>query len=945
MKIKSLLIFVFTLMSLTAFAQSGGIKGKVVSREGRVAVDGVKVSVTPGEMTATTDGRGGSVIENVEPGEYTLQFEAPEFEPLTLVVRVDKMVRDINTVILVPEVLSTVMDDSIFAEFDTESGNDAQSLPSSLSASKDVFNNIASYRFSEMRFNVRGYDSQYSDVYLNGIRFNDAMTGYTPWSLWSGLNDATRNQEITNGSVMSDYGVGSIGGTTNINARASQVRQGLRVSLVNANSMYRFRAMVTYGSGLLDNGWSYALSVSTRQGGNSYVDGVYYNSYGYFASAEKIFNSRHRLGFTIMGAPTERGAQQASTQEAYDLVGNNYYNPNWGYQDGKMRNARVRNSHEPIAMINYTFDPNEHTQFNLATSFRFGKNGYSALTWYDGADPRPDYYRYMPSYKLLNATDLEAASMAAASLADQWMRNVGNIRHFDWDEMYQTNMNFRNAEDEAIYGPGARSNYIIEERHTDQRDFNFAANIAHTFRNQSVLRGGLTARINRTEYYDQVKDLLGADYWLDVDKFALRDNGNYNPLLSQNDLDYYLKHGEARRVGEGDKFSYDYYANLRQAQVWAQYYASFGGFTMSLGGEVGYTAMWRDGRLRKGLFANNSLGKSKTLDYLTYKLKGEFSYRFSGAHAIDANVAYMVNPPQFRDAFVSARTRNTTTPGLDSEKVLGVDLSYNLNLPWITARVSGYYTSVADQSKVISYYDDTQSSFTNFAMSGIDKRYYGLEVGVVVPIWGGISFNGALSLGDYRYTSDANFTQTRDNSEEVLRGDKVLWDDLYVESTPQTALNLGLSYRGPRNWFASVDFNYYDRIYLSMNPARRTRAAYATVLRPDEAAQLPGAVKYTALMNLRDQEKFDSAYTLNLSVGKNWYIHRIYQLGFSLEVKNILNDQTIRTGGYEQMRLSRRTYVNKEGAAAQPIQYYVPFDSKYFYLLGTTYYLNVYFRF
>ena len=541
MKIKSLLIFVFTLMSLTAFAQSGGIKGKVVSREGRVAVDGVKVSVTPGEMTATTDGRGGFVIENVEPGEYTLQFEAPEFEPLTLVVRVDKMVRDINTVILVPEVLSTVMDDSIFAEFDTESGNDAQSLPSSLSASKDVFNNIASYRFSEMRFNVRGYDSQYSDVYLNGIRFNDAMTGYTPWSLWSGLNDATRNQEITNGSVMSDYGVGSIGGTTNINARASQVRQGLRVSLVNANSMYRFRAMVTYGSGLLDNGWSYALSVSTRQGGNSYVDGVYYNSYGYFASAEKIFNSRHRLGFTIMGAPTERGAQQASTQEAYDLVGNNYYNPNWGYQDGKMRNARVRNSHEPIAMINYTFDPNEHTQFNLATSFRFGKNGYSALTWYDGADPRPDYYRYMPSYKLLNATDLEAASMAAASLADQWMRNVGNIRHFDWDEMYQTNMNFRNAEDEAIYGPGARSNYIIEERHTDQLDWNLAAQISRIYKDNSRLTAGANVRINRTWYYDEVKDLLGGDYYVDVDKFAQRDFGD--PIMAQNDMDYYNQYG------------------------------------------------------------------------------------------------------------------------------------------------------------------------------------------------------------------------------------------------------------------------------------------------------------------------------------------------------------------------------------------------------------------
>ena len=56
---------------------------------------------------------------------------------------------------------------------------------------------------------------------------------------------------------------------------------------------------------------SYAFSVSTRQGGNSYVDGVYYNAFGYFASIEKQFNPQHRLGLTILGAPTERGAQQA----------------------------------------------------------------------------------------------------------------------------------------------------------------------------------------------------------------------------------------------------------------------------------------------------------------------------------------------------------------------------------------------------------------------------------------------------------------------------------------------------------------------------------------------------------------------------------------------------------------------------------------------------------
>lgn len=84
--------------------------------------------------------------------------------------------RDINAVILVPDTQRQMIDDAVFAEFDTETTDDAQALPTSLSASKDLFNNIASYKFSEMRFNVRGYDSQYQDVYMNGIQLNDAMT-------------------------------------------------------------------------------------------------------------------------------------------------------------------------------------------------------------------------------------------------------------------------------------------------------------------------------------------------------------------------------------------------------------------------------------------------------------------------------------------------------------------------------------------------------------------------------------------------------------------------------------------------------------------------------------------------------------------------------------------------------------------------------------------------
>ena len=975
---KFLLTILYTLCCFGAFAQMqmGGMKGVLVSRDSREPISGATIAIDGVAINTTTNDRGEFIIEGLVPGEYTLTLSAIDFEDLEIMVRVKELVYDMQNVYMYPSTVATV-DDSAFAELDTdvESSGDSQSMPSTLSASKDIFNNIASYRFSEMRFNVRGYDSQYQDVYLNGIRFNDALTSYGPWSLWSGLNDATRNQESTSGLNMSDYGLGGVAGTTNINARASQLRKGFRASVVNSTQMYRFRAMVSYASGQLDNGWSYGFTLSTRQGGNGYVDGVYYNAYGYFFSAEKVFNANHRLSATIMGAPTQRGAQQASTQEAYDLWGDNYYNPNVGLQAGKERNARVRRMHEPIAMLNYNWQITENTSLAVATSLRFGFNGYSALTWYKGEDPRPDYYRKLPSYygdrlerrmrlnKFAEANDmtppftevdLETDKMKYKEYMENW------DGYIDFDGLMQDNMM---GEVNATYGDGHRSIAMIEERHTDQLDYNFAAQLNHIFRGGSKLTAGVRARVNRTEYYSTVKDLLGGDYWLDVDKFAERDFGG-NVEAYQNNMAYYREHGHAQAVKEGDKYGYDYYAHVREGQLWAMYEVAAGGFTANIGGEVGYSSLWREGLWEKGLFLNEnagenrgmtSLGNSDKVNTLTYKGKVNLSYRFSGAHSLELNGIIMQNAPMFNNAFVSARTRNQITPGLEAEKIYGVDLSYNLNTPWVRARVSAYYTQMMDQSKVISFYDDTQSSFTNFAMSGIDKRYMGVELGLSVPIAWGLSLQGAVSLGDYIYTSNPKFTQMIDNSATDIVNSVVNWKGMKVESTPLTAINVGLNFRGPKNWYATVDFNYYDRLYLSMNPMYRTQYLEDEIKRIYNWNSLETgrqkAYVVDVIEGIRAQEELGDAYTLSASIGKNFRIKYKYTLGFSLQVNNILNNQNIKTGGYEQMRLNKLSdpilFPDNEGTmqiVKKPTTY-SRFDSKYFYMNGINYYLNVYFRF
>jgi hypothetical protein len=103
--------------------------------------------------------------------------------------------------------------------------------------------------------------------------------------------------------------------------------------------------------------------------------------------------------------------------------------------------------------------------------------------------------------------------------------------------------------------------------------------------------------------------------------------------------------------------------------------------------------------------------------------------------------------------------------------------------------------------------------------------------------------------------------------------------------------------------------------------------------------------------DIRAQEEMGRAYTLSASIGKNWRIAYKYTLGFSLQVNNILNNQTIRTGGYEQMRLNKLSdpiiFPNTENELTilkKPTTY-SRFNSKYFYMNGINYYLNVYFRF
>ena len=336
-----------------------------------------------------------------------------------------------------------------------------------------------------------------------------------------------------------------------------------------------------------------------------------------------------------------------------------------------------------------------------------------------------------------------------------------------------------------------------------------------------------------------------------------------------------------------------------------------------------------------------------------------------GGHRFYANAGYFNEAPTFSQSFISPRTRNSLVPNLETMKTLSTDLNYQYSNNGYNVRVTGFFTKIMDQTDMMSFYDDTQNSFTNFAMSGIDQRHMGVELGFKVPLpVQGLSVEGALAWGEYIYTSAPRMTQTVDNSAEVivendlvpywashpvfvkdefgnvLTNNGSVWtaeNDIseaaiesyqkhYVPSTPQLAANLGFNYRTNSYWFFEIDAQYFANSYLDMNPLYRTDIAVAG---PDKIIT-PAEIEYMSA-----QEKFAPVFLLNASIGKSWYINRTYNFGFSLNLQNITNNKAVKTGGYEQTRL-----IDSES-----MERYYRFDSKYFYMQGFNYMLNLYFRF
>jgi len=905
---KYIIYFFLFLVTVPAFAQSVVVKGtlRVAGTKDPFAL--VRIYFERNQIAVTSDDKGMFSASHLMSGEETVSITGTNIQTKQVKIRIPKSgTLDLGDIEVAPNIDNEGMQPLLMAAddmLDDDNESSAQNISAKVILSNDVFLNKAGFQLSAFRFRTRGYQNIYEKKFINGVEFNDQVRGVFNFASIGAINDLTRNGDADNFMAASTFTFGSIGGSENINMRAGSYAKGAKATVTYTNRNYYSRSMLSYSTGMMDNGWAFTGLIGGRYAHKGNVEGTFYDNLSYAFSAEKQFaQGRHSLSFVTFGSPVGRGQQSASFQEVYDLVGNNLYNPNWGYQDGKVRNSRNVTAYDPTAILSHVWKIDQNTRLTTGISLHYGKYASTALNWYNGPDPRPDYYRYLPSY-------FEAGSNAFNTYHELWSTNNTDYTQINWREMYMANKLEGKINDGAAI-------YMVEKRHSNLLESSFNSTLNKVISDHAKITAGVSLRGTQNQQYKTVEDLLGASYVLDIDKFSERDFPGNSDLSQNNMLNPNAK------AFKDDIFGYRFNFNVRSANAWFQNEYNYAHFDFYYGAQLSYTDFQRVGYMKNGRYPTNSYGNGKTYEFFDYGFKGGLTYKINGRHMLTGNINYQTKAPLPNLAYVSPRINDKTVDNLESTKIFSTDFSYIFSMPRLNGRVSVYQTNFYDMIDRKSYYHDVQRTFINHALRGLNQVNRGVELGLSYKVDNNWTVDFAGTKSEFFYSNNPMGIINSENGLINNVEETVYMKNYHVGGMPQTAATLGVRYFY-NFWFIGANVNYAANQYIDIAPIRRLASNYVDVNPFDETQN-------NAYRSLIHQEKFKDVYTLDLSIGKILYLKNRKSMNFNASVNNLLNKKDIRTGGYEQGRMDI-TAPNK-------------FLSKYYYMQGINCFVNVNYKF
>lgn len=724
----------------------------------------------------------------------------------------------------------------------------------------DLYDELAAYRFSAVESVRRGFYYSSRKALLEGVELRHQNI-----SILRRLGVSERGYAGLGGNYASMVGVA---GADHFSLSDGIPVSGGNVALFLSGKGYLGGTRATLHS-LLRYGWSMSAYVSAKGGNDIYVKGVYNNTVDLGLRLSKEFSSGATLSFVALSSVGERGLREGSTQEAFSLTGDNLYNPSWGRQSGKVRNSRQRRDAVPFVALVFDSAIGNSSRMNISVGGDYGRRGYTSLGWYDAMTPRPDNYRYLPSYY--------ADKVVAESVADEWRRGNEKYTQINWTDLYAQN---RRSADGAVYALEER----VELISNSQLSMQFTTGVGSNFQ----LKYGFRAWRNASRRYKQMDDLLGASHLNDIDYYLLDDDTYSNNL--QNNLlnaDGY--------VGVGDRFSYDYSLVDSGVTVNAGFEYNTSRWQVDALLAVGSSSIFRKGYYEKELFAGDkSLGRSAISRFSPYAVKINVGYSLSARHSLGFAALVSAQASDADDIFLNPQYNNRVVDNPSMRKDMAVELDYKYHSSLIDFVLSAFAVKSSGERDVIRAYDDLSTTYCDVDISGIGIARYGVEAAAKLYLSSRWQLEMTTALGEYKYVDNPLVSHYADTDNSVVCNSSASYmSGCHVGGAPQATASASATYFARRGWIFSGGVNFTGGRYVDPSFIRRT-----------ERVARQGAVSEEIYEQFLEQQRLDNVTTLDCSVSK-WFRVGQSRVSLSLMVKNLLGRDDIVYGGYESSRIRR----------------------------------------
>ncbi len=805
-----------------------------------------------------------------------------------------------------------VLDDLAIIDLEEgdDSGDNLGDIYSMLSSSNNPLQRAVAFQFSALRFRQRGVENTFNQLGINGFNLNDFENDFDPFYVFSGQNILTRRADNHVGPKDNVYDFDAVGINQWIVLNPAAFRKELSCNYSLSNRAYNHRIGLHYASGIGKDNWAFIAGLNRRWAQQGFVPGTFFDSYGAYAGLNKRWGGKHEINGMFIFAPVTRGKNSPGVQEVYDLSADNLYNSYWGYQQGKMRNSRIAITSLPMAFLQWSHTFNPNTTFQCGLMGLKGKRSETRIDFQNANDPRPDYYRKLPSFYPDPST--------RQHVSNAW-RQLTNVSQIDWDNMYRINrhsyttvFNANNSDTVS----GRRASYWIEERHFNPQELEHYGSLAFANNGHHWLLG-YRVEFHQKDFYLTANDLLGADFMVDLEDFVA------NPLQQNPNINI-LNH----IIRTGDRYGYDHRALHQRYGLWSQYSVKLKKFDIITGAHIARVSNQRESFLQNAIF-KNSLGKSNPVVQYTYGAKCVITTKLSGRQYVQLAGLYEKRAHNYEQLFINPAWRPDVLPTGDQPWIFSSELGYYYRSPRFKFQLTGFFIQMRDQVRRKNFFLDgslevddenlDDGGLVNAFYRNLDQQHLGWEGFVSAKLPFGFECSLSGTMGEYIYISRPDFL-IYDQFSHSVQQQTIYFKNFYVPGSPQTAVALGLKYNFKRNGFAELSVNYMDDMYIEANPLRRTEANTAFLLREDPLFR-----------KIIDQQKLDAAVIVNAFVFKGFEIAKQH-FTLSVGVNNLLNRKDIVSGGFEQMRFDFET---------KDIDRFPP---RYYYLQGINYFISLTYR-